>query len=160
PPMMKAPTKMQQKKLNDLQANIDVAEDDWRKLQKAVAQMQHDWEASAARIPDDWVVFRDLAGRLAFKQYRDRLAFDIHGDLGTGPIPQFDGKSWLEAGPLGDFSFFQRFSMGCWIRPDADASGSIFSKVEPNDRAAGYNLLLKDGKIHLHFAKRWLDDAI
>src|SRR5205807_2649 len=52
------------------------------------------------------------------------------------------------------------FSIGALIRPRHVNRGSITSRMEPTDRAEGYDFTLVDGSLHVHLVKRWLDDAI
>ena len=50
--------------------------------------------------------------------------------------------------------------MGAWIKPDVANAGAILSRMVDTDRADGYSLAIQDGKLHVQFVKRWLDDAI
>ncbi len=83
--------------------------------------------------------------------------------LGPGRIGSaihFDGQNYLDAGDVAGFGFFDKFSMGAWIRPASDAGGAILSRMVDTDRADGYLLMLQGGKIHVQLVKRWLDDAV
>jgi hypothetical protein len=77
----------------------------------------------------------------------------------VGKAVHFDGKRFLDAGDVGDFGFFDRFTLAAWVRPEA-GSGTILSRMADTDRAEGYSLRLEGGKLQLNLVKRWLDDAI
>jgi hypothetical protein len=139
PPVVKAPTKMQAKRWVELQKEAADADDRFRKARPRIDKAQAAWEAQSSTLPDDSQWTPDGQDRFE--------ALD------------WDGTRKTEIAKAGHYSFFERFSIGVWVYPES-GDGSILNKVEFNDRAAGYNLQLKKGKLHLHFAKRYLDDAI
>ena len=79
----------------------------------------------------------------------------------------FDGRRFVDAGDVGDFGYFDKFSFAAWIKPRAGKDGTILSRmVEDQSDSAfasideGYRVFLKDGHVQLHLTKRWLDDAL
>src|SRR5262245_12694668 len=97
----------------------------------------------------EWTLERGLGARL--------LASDV---ASFAKAEHFGGKSYINAGNVGAFGFFDKFSMGAWVKPSAAAGGTILSRMADTDRAEGYQLVLEKGKIHVNLVKRWLDDAI
>jgi hypothetical protein len=167
PPYIKSPTRAQAKKLLDLQTRL-------KKAQDAFADIQPNIEAREKRLErlrdflidtDGWTYTRyqvahfpldDLGARtLRARNGKPRL---VEGRIGKAVL--LDGESSLDAGDVGAFGFFDKFSMGAWIKPANGSGGAILSRMVDADRADGYNLLLSGGKIHVQLVKRWLDDAI
>jgi Protein of unknown function (DUF1553)/Protein of unknown function (DUF1549)/Concanavalin A-like lectin/glucanases superfamily/Planctomycete cytochrome C len=167
PPYIKSPTRAQAKKLLELQRRL-------KKAQDAFAAIQPDIEMREKRFEflremwigtDDWAYTRyqvahfpldDLDAKTPqAKNGKPRL---VEGRIGKAV--HLDGDSWLDAGDVGAFGFFDKFSMGAWIKPANGDGGAILSRMVDTDRADGYNLLLSGGKIHVQLVKRWLDDAI
>src|SRR5262249_51059802 len=77
-----------------------------------------------------------------------------------GQAVAFDGQSYLDAGDVGAFGFFDKFTMSAWIYPGNGKGGAILSRMVDTDRAEGYSFMLQDEKLHVNLIKRWLDDAI
>jgi len=71
-----------------------------------------------------------------------------------------DGQRFINAGDMGDFGYFDKFSCGAWVYPAGKRNGTILSRMTDVPRGDGYALALKDGKIRLNLVKRWLDDSI
>ena len=46
-----------------------------------------------------------------------------------GQAGEFDGKRYVDAGNVGDFGFFDKFSFGAWIYPMSERGGSILSRM-------------------------------
>ena len=184
PPYIKAPTRDQQARLTKLKIRLDAAAKTVRDLQAELAQAQAKWEKTVdiAR-PIEWSL---TTGQLAHFSL-DGFEFEVSASNGNGHhaadkqggkklrssggeidfVPgridkaaAFDGQGYLDAGDVGDFGFFDKFSMGAWINPSKLDAGSILSRMADTDRADGYTLLVQGGKVHLHLVKRWLDDAI
>jgi len=80
------------------------------------------------------------------------------GHLGLGA--EFGGKEFIDAGDVGNFGFFDKFSLGTWIRPQGKKGGTIFSRMTDVNRGAGWQVRLQQGKVQVNLVKRWLDDAI
>jgi hypothetical protein len=171
PPFIKAPTREQQAQLDDLAKRLHVAEKRFLDKEPELADAQRKWErALDTARPIDWTLSRGLMAR-----------FDLDGGTSDGCDParqvvfqegepayvpgklgqaaSFDGKRFINAGDVGDFGFFDRFSLTAWISPAA-RGGTILSRMVNSDRADGYSLVLENSKIHVNLVKRWLDDAI
>jgi hypothetical protein len=82
--------------------------------------------------------------------------------FGTGPTGQageFDGKRYVDAGNVGNFGFYDSFTLSAWINPVA-ASGTIISRASDEEEGKGFGLVLKDGHLGATLIQRWLDDGI
>jgi hypothetical protein len=167
PPYIKTPTREQQTKLQALEADVRTAEAEWAKLQPELTKAQAAWEAALDRgRPVDWTLTRGLKAHFSLDAMPINGApMSTHGavQLAPGKIAQamaFDGLSYLDAGDMGNFGFFDSFTVGAWIHPHNGKDGAIVSRMVDTDRADGYSLVLEDGKLHVNLVKRWLDDAI
>jgi hypothetical protein len=164
PPYIKAPTREQQVRRKLLVSQLANAEALFQDLQPELAQTQRDWELQRdRRATVDWTLGRGLRFRLALRDAApSRLADSspVSGPAILDGAAYFDGNRSVDAGDRGDFGFFDKFSMGAWIKPNATMAGSILSRMVDDDRAEGYQLALRDGKVQVNLIKRWLDDAI
>lgn len=163
PPYIKTPTRAQEVQARLLQSQLKNAELQWRALASDLDRAQQAWEdqhhntrrGDAGEI--EWMLTRGLSAQVRLKP-SDGKAPSSRLSVNRGAY--FDGNHVIDAGNIGAFGFFDKFTIGAWIKPEAHKGGSILSRMVDTDRADGYNLLLQDGKVHVHLVKRWLDDAI
>jgi hypothetical protein len=181
PPMLKAPTRAQQEELGALDRRLAFAEARFEQLQPALAAAQAAWERSAtAHVRADWtpptglVAHFPLDGARGGRQppvptndahqapgsprFRDGSACFVPGKLGQAA--SFDGKRYLDAGNVGDFTFYDKFSLSAWIYPTDARGGAILSRMTDAANADGYSLMLENGRLHVNLVKRWLDDSL
>jgi hypothetical protein len=178
PPMIKAPTRLQEAELRALRGRLRDAEGHFRKLLPDLAAAQAEWEGThPAGLPGCWgpaeglVVHYDLDGNTADRAgpcgesgpcrsgaFRDGAAAYTGGPLGRAA--ELDGRRFVDAGDVADFGFFDKFSLSAWVRADGPATGTVLSRMVDTARAEGYALHLEGGKVQLNLVKRWLDDAI
>ncbi len=167
PPYIKSPTREQAKRLQELTAMAAAKAKHFQDFQGELAKTQAAWEMTPRGLDIiDWSYQRGLKTYLPLTLgYLDdpktnRLI------MPPGPNPQgltakiFDGERFVDAGDVGAFSFFDKFTVAAWIYPDPKRGGTIVSRMVDTDRADGYSLVLENGKLHVHLVKRWLDDAI
>src|SRR5204862_3569919 len=76
-----------------------------------------------------------------------------------GKAASFDGKSYLDAGPAGDFDIEDRYSISAWVYSDAIPSGAVVSKMSDSAKGRGYGVYLNNGKVFVHMTSVWADDA-
>jgi hypothetical protein len=121
------------------------------------------WEKTLpADPPIRWSLTRDLHAHLSLSKLAVVDPLDVLWTAGPKFIEQavaLGGRGYLDAGDIGRFGFFDKFTFAAWVAPHA-GGGSIVSRMNDSDRADGYNLAIEGGKIHVHLVKRWLDDAI
>ncbi|MBS1830015.1 MAG: DUF1553 domain-containing protein [Acidobacteria bacterium] len=142
PPLMPAPTAMQQEKLAAMQAKVTAAEKRFEGMRPQVEQKLAQWTRSLpAAPPADWAVSRG--------QVADAKPAKAH----------FDGTAFHDAGNLAEFGYFDTFSISAWFNPQAP-TGSIVTRGKDVVEESGIFLQMKEGKLQLNLVLRWLDDAL
>ena len=134
--------------------------------------MQAMWERSVdPKASDRLGPGFHLVGRWSFERELQRAGQKLpavvceHGSprfvaspVGTGV--ELDGQTFLNAGDVGRFGYFDSFTLAAWVRPSGPDAGTIVSRMIDADDGTGYSLSLKGGKLQVNLVQRWLDDAI
>jgi len=81
------------------------------------------------------------------------------GAAPTGRAGEFDGKSYVDLGNVGNFGFYDSFTLSAWINP-VEASGTIISRAIDEPEGKGFALVLKEGHLSASLVQRWLDDGV
>ena len=180
PPIIKAPTRPQQEQLAELQEKLDQAERDFQALEPELDRAQRQWETSFRKQrPLHWSIAEGLLGHFPLdgraRGWRRPLPASAKGNQAKsrfkdgrpefsrgkiGKAAGFDGRRFIDAGDLGDFGFYDRFSLGAWIYPEGEQGGAIVSRTLELEKEKGYRVALLDGKVHVNLVVRWLDDSI
>jgi len=87
---------------------------------------------------------------------------DGAGEYAAGPDGRsgvFDGKRYVEVGNVGNFGFYDSFTLSAWINP-ASGSGTILSRALDEPEGKGFGMFLKDGHLAANLVQRWLDDGV
>src|SRR5262245_8945536 len=146
PPFIPTPTREQQRKLHELNDELQKSA---LKVQAVEARLRTElaaWEhLFAAEAPIHWSPNRGLVATFTRELY-PRLA-----DL--------DGQRYLDAGNQGDFGFYDRFTIAARVTP-LDGNGAIISKMPETPESDGWCVRLVDGRVRVELTKRWLDDAL
>ncbi|MEO7652986.1 MAG: DUF1553 domain-containing protein [Bryobacteraceae bacterium] len=176
PPVFPAPTPAQQAMLNDLDDRTRTAEKRYTSIAGDLEKAQRAWEKDARKrgVPG-WTLERELlahyaldgslAGRAADPLTgKDVPAKFLNGEAEYGPgskgkAASFDGKRYIDAGNVGDFGYFDKFTMSAWIYPTA-SDGAILTRTLDSPDGGGYGLHLKQGKLLLNLVARFLDDSL
>ena len=185
PPMIKAPTRAQQERLLELKQEVATAEERFQEAASQVEAAQIKWEKKLDVSQHiDWNVTRGLAALVELDQepvaaataatdedakteeekekykpgFRDGDPSFVPGRIGRAA--SFDGKRYVNAGDVGKFGFYDRFSLGAWVYLTDEAGGTIMSRMEDTDESKGYSLFIKEGKLHVTLGARRLDDAL
>ena len=78
----------------------------------------------------------------------------------VGEAASFDGRRFISAGNVADFTYNDPFTVAAWIRPTA-SDGVIVSRALAGDEGErGWGLYLADGKLVFNMANRWMDDGV
>ncbi len=145
---------------------IAAAQTAWEKTLAAAPAVAVDGDEQACKRVTNWTAsWRAPSaqnGRQSLKAARTLFA------AGRGAAAAaFDGKRFINCGDVGDFGFFDKFTLAAWIQPRGTDGGAILSRMveQPEDSAfasdsEGYSVHLKDGRLQVHLTKRWLDDAL
>ena len=180
PPIIKAPTKRQQQRLSNLERKLEAVQAEFKEFEYELTKAQKKWEASfKPRKPIHWSISegllayfpldgntrgtkRSTQGRGKKKKVKAKFE-EGQGSFSAGQINKaasFDGSRFINAGDLGNFGFYNRFSLGAWVYPVGAHGGVILSRTLELEKEQGYSLALLEGKVYVNLVKRWLDDAI
>jgi hypothetical protein len=171
PPLIPAPTREQEERLTALQRGRADAETAFRNRASELVAAQRAWEESLhSEKPIYWSPGRGLVARFPLdgdvrEETNNSKGTRVSGRLSSasGPFGQaahFDGRTLIDAGDVGDFGFYDKFTLAAWINPKGNEGGGILSRADDTAYAEGYNLHLERGKVQLNLSKRWLDDAL
>jgi hypothetical protein len=163
PPLIATPTRLQMEHLARLDADLAAAGARVKQLEGRLLEAQSRWEKTvkpgvillapperglAARFPLD-----GTPGRARFV---GRAGKFVPGKVGRAV--ELDGKQYLNAGSVGPFGFYDKFSLSAWTKPGA-TDGPILSRMQLGEEK-GYSLTLSGGRLQVNLVVRWLDDAI
>jgi hypothetical protein len=84
------------------------------------------------------------------------------GVFAAGPVgraAEFDGKRFLDLGNVGNFGFYDSFTLSAWIHP-SESSGTILSRAMDQPEGRGFGLTLNEGHLSAALVQRWLDDGV
>ena len=179
PPYVKSPTDAQAAELAALDVKLAKAEKHFHDLQNEIRVAQSAWEKSLAAKPLlQWTVTNamqvrhELDGGLASMAGTNGPAKFEGGESLFAPghrsqAAVFDGKRFINCGDVGNFGFFDKFTLAAWIAPRGTRGGTLISRMVEQDSdsgfasdSEGYSVHLKAGRIQVHLTKRWLDDAL
>ncbi len=119
----------------------------------------HDAKATeAASEQTAWRNETSWCGRVSERRWLDGDREFVAGPLRAAAL--FDGRRFVDVGPVGRFGFLDEFSLSAWIRPDDPNAGTIVSRMSDVPEGKGYALVLRNGHLHADLVVRWLDDAI
>lgn len=137
-PLVKAPTRVQQKRLSTLSAEKVAAYRVWERESQQVDRYFADWESQSPDLPENWTVEAGLVFR-SEEEFRE-------------------GSTFAEEG---HFGYFDQFSFGARIKFEEGVSGTLISRMTPVEEGKGYNLhLTEQGTLQANFVQRWLDDSV
>jgi hypothetical protein len=164
PPVVLSPTRRQQEKLDALDRELSAAETKVKSLAARLDKGQSEWEKSLKSgtildaAPEEALAAHFPLDRMAGKaRFVDCLPAFAAGRLGWAA--ELDGKGYLDAGDVGHFGFYDRFSLAAWVLPRRP-NGTIVSRMLDEPRGAGYSVTRVNGRLQVNLVVRWLDDAI
>jgi hypothetical protein len=165
PPYIKAPTPSQQIEVAQSEKRLGDAEKGFAALAPRLERSQAEWENSLSGRPTVLWSFRSgETARFKLDGTDTGVTFaggePAFGAGRSGKAALFDGRRHVEAGDVGDFGFYDRFSLLASIYPEGTAGGAIVSRMAETPQSDGYSVHLVNGKVQVHFTKRWLDDAL
>jgi len=76
----------------------------------------------------------------------------------SGRAGSFEGKQFIEVGNIGNFGFYDAFTLAAWIYPGA-GTGAIISRAQDEVEGQGLGLYLKGSHLQANLVQRWLDDG-
>ena len=147
PPLVAAPTDAQQEQLDALDAQIREAE------QRLAARRDEIAQGIASAAPEQfpaWIFDERMAARRGFDD-----AGRAQGKVGRAA--HLDGERHYDLGDIGDYDFYDPFTVSAWIAPEA-STGGIAARCLPAPK--GYGLFLIDGKLQLRIDTASISDRM
>ena len=172
PPLVLSPTRDQQAALDKLERRLADAEQSFAQSAEQLAASQREWEQSLfGGSPQDWTLTDGLIAAYHFDGNLDNgVDANKNGQFADGSAAfaagrmeqavQFDGRAFVDAGDVGPFGFFDKFTLSAWVRLGDEPNGTIVSRMADVPEGEGYSLSIAGGKVQLNLVKRWLDDAL
>ena len=78
----------------------------------------------------------------------------------VGAAASFDGRRFIDAGDMANFTYDDPFTLAAWIYSTAP-DGVIVSRALAGDQGEqGWGLYLVDGKVRVNLSRRWADDGV
>ena len=137
PPIVHAPTTGQQENLDALDSAILETE---QRLAALSEEISRGLDSIDPRKISDWTFDERIVARQTFDA-TDRGAEGVFGRAAY-----LDGDRHYDLGDLGDYDFYDPFTVSAWIKPET-STGGIIARYLPTPR--GYGLFLVDGKLQL-----------
>jgi hypothetical protein len=163
PPLIPAPTPAQLKQLAHLKSRLAEAEEACRRCEPELNAAQKKWEkAYQPATTVHWAPTDGLVQKLPLSEIPKAGRVDGRLAFTDGPLGQaaeFDGQTYVDVGNVGNFGFYDKFTLAAWVYPTGQ-DGAIVSRMNDTAYAEGYALGLENGKVQLNLSKRWLDDAL
>src|SRR4029077_2219315 len=94
--------------------------------------------------------------------FTEKAVWKANAQYGSGPtgaVGEFDGKRYVDVGNVGNFGFYDSFTLSASINP-AIGSGTIVSHANDEAEGKGFGLVLKNGHLSASLVQRWLDDGV
>ncbi|HVW83031.1 MAG TPA: DUF1553 domain-containing protein [Bryobacteraceae bacterium] len=130
-PFVKAPLPEQQRKLADLDLQIEAKKKAWNALALKRAKTQTRWEAKQTHShAADWTPTQDLV-------FRE------------------DGKGSYN-GDAAEFGYLQPLTYSAWIKPESP-DGAILTRLDDYIESQGHGLYLMKGRVRFHLTQRFTD---
>jgi hypothetical protein len=189
PPMVLSPTRRQQEKIADLDQRLTTARRRVHELLPRLEKEQQGWEKSfsgdsrSGEPSRTRAVWPGLSPRSPGERTPGASEDSSPGHtrtevpLGSRHLPSgagqpvfvpgkfgravvLHGGRYLDAGNVGHFGFYNRFSLSAWVYARDQHGGTIVSRMKDEPQGEGYAVVLHNGRVGVHLVKRWLDDAI
>jgi hypothetical protein len=174
-PLLKLTTAEQETQLQTAQNKVTELEQTLKERRAATAAAQAEWEKNTLATLDSVpVVTAGLIGHYpldekAGEQVKDAVGKQPAGALRDAPVwadgklggaLRFDGKAYVDLGPVFGFDRGDKFSYGAWINPAGKDVMTVLSRMEDSNNYRGWDLFLIEGKIYIHLIHNWSDNAI
>ena len=162
PPLVAAPTRDQQAKLNDFDLRMDALQGFLKQHEAAIARAQAAWKQDL-KGTEFWAPTAALDTALTFEQ--DGEAKSEGGAVQFAPgrvgrAASFDGSADLNAGNKVGVDIEDPFTMSAWVNPSGQVDGPIVTKMRDGPKGRGFGLHLDKGKVHFHLTSVYESDAL
>ncbi|MCO6455513.1 MAG: DUF1553 domain-containing protein, partial [Pirellulaceae bacterium] len=159
PPTFEVPTPAQEQLVRQRRAELEAAERAYRAATATLDQQIAAWEPGALRglppLADDAIVRYDFENSV---EAGHEVPAPLARERGiAGQAARFDGSSHVELSSPWDAD--QPWSVSLWTRPTGSL-GCLWSRIEPQGRRRGVELLWQKGRLRVHLVHRWGADEI
>jgi len=171
-PELALPTPAEERRMNELKAQIAASELALRARESELAAHPEIWEAALLRstLPNIKIpAAAYLQYSLAAQAYP--AVADSSGNNRRAVLKRAAENPWrnialhfqdgehLDCGAVADFERSEAFSCGVWTRPEA-VTGGILAKIDAGHGDRGFDLALQDGRLEVRLSHAWPDNAI
>jgi hypothetical protein len=175
-PLVKVTGPTQAAKLAELKKMVDTAEENMKIAEAELPAQQKQWEERVAASTEDLsgpagLVLRcELNGSLdgtngSGGEVKGSLADSaepkwIEGTFGQALQLKGQKESFARLTPPVELEWTNEFSYGCWVKQSGKGTGALLAKMDDAEALRGYDLLVGDGKLHLHLINKWPESAL
>ena len=175
-PLIPAPTREQEVRLEELENDLTTAQSEWEALDARIQREQADWERGlAGATTADWApeqglaAYASLDGRFQIQSFtggsidgkrKPEVAETDFADGHVGGAAVFDGAKYIDLGKIGIYNYLDPLSVAAWIYPTSGDDGSIVASMNENPIGSGWGLYLRGGKLWWHMSQRWTDLSV
>ncbi|GIW82160.1 MAG: hypothetical protein KatS3mg105_3967 [Gemmatales bacterium] len=177
PPIIRVPTPEQEKQLAQLQASIARTQQQLNQRSEAIEQDFARWleQAAADKVSSNLRIDNGLVALISLDERKgDKVANHVAGGMGgtvhgkptwkpgkLGNAFEFNGKSHIRLGSIGDFERDQPFSYGAWINWKGGPGGMApVSRMNDRNGYRGYDIFIAGGSVAVHILHQWPNNGI
>jgi hypothetical protein len=84
----------------------------------------------------------------------------VEGTFGKALQLKGEKENFVRLTPGAELEWTNAFSYGCWVKQSGKGSNALLAKMDDAEGLRGYDLLLGDGKLHLHLIHKWPENAL
>ncbi|MHC4995606.1 MAG: DUF1553 domain-containing protein [Planctomycetota bacterium] len=166
-PYILAPTRPQQEKIAQLDADIRATHRRTADLEKPIARQQADWESrlSAEPIPssvtagltDHYPLDGELGNLANAKAETKSNDTDRNFQPAVfGPGLDLNGQTDVDLGPAGFLEINKPYTVSVWVYPRSTDNGTVLARLNDSQTSAGYELRFEDNRVRATFITRWI----
>ncbi|QDU11196.1 DUF1553 domain-containing protein [Gimesia aquarii] len=168
-PLIQVPDPELQKRIEQHKKQIAVLEKQHQQRKKELNQQQAKWEQTilAKLTPPsaDGLLHHFPLDELKQKKENSDTSIKSVGKPKSvagvkGKAVQFDGGSLLEIDASLTIEHDTPFSVAAWIKPSSGGPICILSKNDDRNHLRGFDIMIRKGKLGVHFINKWNSNAI
>ncbi len=175
-PIVQVPDLRKQAQLPEANEQLEILRAALEDYKTTSTEAYHDWlgreireAGNGPRVPDGryaFIDFQEQTNTLVSAGTTPPYSGTYHGNPkwssgSDGHAIDLDGQSHIDFGKnFAKFEGTDSFSFGTWIKPQADSSGAILSRMNDSNSFKGYDFLLSGGLVEVHIIHQWPNNAI
>jgi mono/diheme cytochrome c family protein len=174
-PELPVPTPAEQQQLDRINGEITALEKSLRDHDAHLAEAQLAWEEKvlAGPLPEappqEGLYLHWPLNGVKDKRAEDASGHERHGTYtgkeavtGGGAL-RFTGSgangAIVDGGNVADFERTDKFSYGCWVRPETN-DGCLLSRIDDPQAYRGYDLYFNNGRFEVHLVHNWPNNGL